>query len=96
MGGKNRFLPLVLTSLNWLVKTPSGQNWQNWQKLARAFGFLVSNCLKCACVGLVVIGTHCELCLIGFLVGDCIKCVCMFLVTIGICLSACKAACNVL
>ena len=98
VGGKNRFLPLVLTGLNRLAETPSGQNWQNRQKLARTVGFLVSNCLKCKnmCVGLDVIGTYCELCLIGFLVGDYIKCVCMFLVTIGICLSACKAACNVL
>ena len=31
-GGKNWFLPLVLTGLNQLAKTPSGRN---WQKLAK-------------------------------------------------------------
>ena len=25
-GGRNWFLPLVLTSLNWLAETPSGKN----------------------------------------------------------------------
>ena len=98
MGGKNRFLPLVLTGLNRLAETLSGKKWQKPAKIqmTKTVGFLVSNCLKCTSVCLDVIGTYCDLCLNGFLVGDYIKCVCMFLVSVGICLSACKSSCNVI
>ena len=79
-------------------RNPSDKNWQKPAKsqMTKTVGFLVSNCLKYTSVCLDVIGTYCELCLVGFLAGDYIKCASMLLVTIGICLSARKAACNVL
>ena len=90
-GGRNWFLPLVLTGLNRVAETPCGKNWQKLAKtqMTKTVCFLVSNCLQCTNVCMDVIGTYCAHRLIGFLVGDYLKCPYMFLVTIGMCLSAC-------
>ena len=70
-GGKNCFLPLVLTGLNQLAEIPSGKNWQNLAKtrMTKTVGFLVNNCLRYTNVCLDVIGNLYTL-LIGFLVGN--------------------------
>ena len=73
-GGKNWFLPLILTGLNRLAETPIGKKLVKTQ-MTKTVHILVSNCLKCTNVGLDVIRTYCALCFIGFLLGDCLKCV---------------------
>ena len=42
-GGRNWFLPLVLTSLNQLAENPSGKKWQKLAKIhmTKTVGFLV-------------------------------------------------------
>ena len=97
-GGRNWFLLLLLSSLNWLAETPSDKNWQKLAKtqMTKTVGFLVSNCFKCTNVCLDGIGTYCALCLIGFLVGDCLKCTYMVVITIWICFSAGEVGCILL
>ena len=90
-GGKNWFLPLVLTGLNWLAETPSAKNWQKlkWPKLFvfwLAIAWNVQMFSECYWDLLCTLPHWFH----GWLL---LKCVWVIVIMIGICFSVCKVAC---